>query len=359
MFYRRMIMLPVIALLLPVTACTGFRSVEGGSPEETMTAGAVFRPAEELSPEAKKKSELSKNDLWNLTSTLEKEKTVCQKRLIDQEGVVDRMKRDLSDQQSEMIQANQHISELIDVIEDLRAKLKQIREAGKKESPSGPVNAGSSASWGTIMHVEDKTNIRTKRSLDSRIRGSLMPGRPVKADFLKDDWHAVFKITETVRSEKRALGYVYAPRLFKAPSPERTVEKGETEGPSAADKSAQETFSVAVKSIRHKVLSEGKEVLLVEFDRFYVPAVYNIEGSAPMIIMDVTRTSSMKKEWSTIRTEGTLIKKIWVHLNRTADILRIVLDMTPDKDYDIKPTFYTGKDSKVYAVEVTGVTPTK
>lgn len=341
MLYRGMMIYPILAFLFMLTGCTVFRSVEG------------------LSPEDMKKSELSKNDLWNRTETLDKEKAVCQKQLVDQEGVIDRMKRDLSDQQSEMIQTNQQISELNDVIEDLRAKLKQIREAGKKEIPSGPVNAASSVSWGTIMHVEDKTNIRAKRSLDSRIRGNLMPGQPVKADFLKDDWYAVFKITERVRSEKKALGYVHAPRLFKSPSPERAAESGEKEGPPAADKPAQETFSVVVKSIRHKVLPEGKEVLLVEFDRFYVPAVYNIEGSAPMIIMDVTRTSSMKKEWSNIRTEGTLIKRIRVNLNRTADILRIVLDMTPDKDYDIKPTFYKGKESDVYAVEVTGVTPNK
>jgi hypothetical protein len=341
MLHRGMMMFPVFALLLTVTACTGFRSIEGSLPE------------------AMKKSELSNNDLWNQTDTPDRDKAACQKLLVDQGGVIDRMKRDLSDQQSETIQANQHISELNDVLEDLRTKLKQIQEAGKKESPSGPVNAGSSESWGTIMHVEGKTNIRTKRSPDSKLRGYLMPGQPVKADFLKDDWYAVFKITERARSEKRALGYVYAPRLFKAPSPERAAEKGEKEGSPAADKPAQETFSVAVKSIRHKVLPEGKEVLLVEFDRFYVPAVYNIEGDAPMIIMDVTRTSSMKKEWSNIRTDGTLIKKIRVNLNRTADILRIVLDMTPDKDYDIKPIFYKGKESDVYAVEVTGVTSNK
>ena len=341
MLCRGVMMFPVFAFLLTVTACTAFRSIEGSSPE------------------AMKKSELSKNDLWNQTNTLEREKADCQKRLVDQEGVIDRMKRDLSDQQSKMIQTNQQISELNDVIGDLRKKLKQIREAGKKETSSRPVHAAAPVSWGTIMHVENKTNIRTKRSLRSKIRGYLMPRQPVRADFLKDGWYAVFKITETARSEKKALGYVYAPRLFKAPSPERASETGEKGGPPAADKPAQEIFSVAVKSIRHKVLPEGKEVLLVEFDRFYVPAVYNIEGNAPMIIMDVTRTSSMKKEWSNIRTEGTLIKKIRVNLNPTADILRIVLDMTPDKDYDIKPAIYTGKESDVYALEVTGVTPKK
>lgn len=341
MFYRRMMIFPVLAFLFMLTACTVFRSIEGHSLEDM------------------KRSELSKDDLWNRTETLEKEKTVCQKQLADQEGVIDRMNSRLSDHQGEMIRANQQISELNNIIEDLSTKLKQIREAGKKEIPSGTVHAASPVSWGTIMHVEDKTNIRTKRSVDSMLRGSLMPGQRVKADFLKDDWYAVFKITETVRSEKKALGYVHAPRLFRAPIPETAAEARRKGGMPAADKPAQEIFSVAVKSIRHKVLPGGKEVLLVEFNRFYVPAVYNVEGDNPMIIMDVTCTSSMKKEWSDIHTEGRLIKKIRVNLNRTADILRIVLHMTPDKDYDIKPAFYTSKNNNVYALEVTGVTPKK
>jgi len=341
MFYRRMMIFLVLAFLLTMTACT------------------IFRPIESSSPEYMKKDEMSKNDLWNQTKTLEKEKAACQKRLVDQEEVISQMNIRLSDQQNEMIRANKQISELNNTIDDLSTKIKQLQETGKKENSPGSIHAASAKSWGTTMYSKDKTNIRTKRSIDSMLRGFLIPGQTVKADFLKDDWYAVFKITETVRSETKALGYVYAPRLFRTPLPETATEamkKGELP---AVDKSEQDIFSVVVKSIRHKVLPEGKEVLFVEFDRFYVPAVYNIEGDTPMIIMDVTRTSSMKKEWSEIRTDGTLIRKIRVKLNPTADILRIVLDMTPDKDYDIKPTFYTGKGSEVYALEVTGVTPNK
>lgn len=341
MFYRKIIFFPVFAFLLTMTACTAFRSAESSSPEDM------------------KKSEISKNDLWNQTKTLEREKAVCQKRLVDQEEVIARMNIRLSDQQNEILRADKHISELIHTIDDLSTKMKQIQETGKKENSLGSIRNASAKRWGTIMYAEDKTNIRTKRSVDSKLRGYLMPGQTVKTDFLKDDWYAVFKITEKERSEKKALGYVYAPRLFKTSLPETAAEARKKGGLPAADKPAQDIFSVVVKSIRHKVLPEGKEVLLVEFDRFYVPAVYNVEGDAPMIIMDVTRTSSMKKEWSDIHTDGTLIRKIRVNLNRTADILRIVLDMTPDKDYDIKPTFYTGKDSKVYALEVTGVTANK
>jgi uncharacterized coiled-coil protein SlyX len=341
MFYRKMMIFPVLASLFVLTACTALRSHDSGSPDEI------------------KKSELSKDDLWNLTKTLEKEKAICQRQLAEQEGVIARMNSRLSDQQIEMTRANQQISELKQTINDLGTKIKQHQEADKKENSLDWVHNAFTKTWGTIMYAKDKTNIRTKRSVDSMLRGSLMPGQTVKADFLKDDWYAVFKITETGRSEKNALGYVHAPRLFKTPSPEMGPKAQNKEEPTAADKPAKAIFSVAVKSIRHRVQPGGKEVLLVEFDRFYVPAVYNVEGVAPMIIMDVTCTSSMKKEWSDIHTDGTLIRKIRVALNPTADILRIVMDMTPDKDYDIKPTFYTGKDSKVYALEVTGVSPKK
>lgn len=331
MIYRRMMIFPVFAFLLTMTACTGLRPVEGRPPEETMTAGTGFRS-----------SKLSPNELWNLNDKLEAENAACQKRVADQMEANARLNTRISDQHSEMTRATEKIISLNHAIDEMSTKMKQMQEAGKPGSAHA-----APTSWGTIMHVKGKTNIRTKRSADSRIRGSLMPGQTVRADLLKDNWYAVFKTEETERSEINAMGYVYAPILLKSPSPETAAGAGAK---------GKEIFTVAVKSILHKVLPGGKEALLVEFDRFYVPAVYNIEGDAPMIIMDVTRTSSMKKEWSDMRTDGTLIKKIRVNLNPAADILRIVLDMTPDKDYDIKPTFYTGRGNEVYALEVTGVT---
>jgi len=67
--------------------------------------------------------------------------------------------------------------------------------------------------WGSILSVKEKTNIRSERSINSKIKRKLEPGQKVKADFLKDDWYAVFSVTETQRDEKKALGYVHAPLL--------------------------------------------------------------------------------------------------------------------------------------------------
>jgi hypothetical protein len=71
----------------------------------------------------------------------------------------------------------------------------------------------SAKDWGIIFYVKDRTNIRADRSINSKVRGTLEPGQKVKADFLEDEWYAVFKIKETKRDIKRALGYVYSPRL--------------------------------------------------------------------------------------------------------------------------------------------------
>ena len=68
--------------------------------------------------------------------------------------------------------------------------------------------------WGVILYAKDKTNVRADRSIDSRIRSQLQPGQRVEADFLDDDWYAVFNVKEKKRDLKRTLGYVYAPRLF-------------------------------------------------------------------------------------------------------------------------------------------------
>jgi LysM repeat protein len=67
--------------------------------------------------------------------------------------------------------------------------------------------------WGQMMEAESRTNIRAKRSISSGLKGRLEAGQKIKADFLEEDWYAVFAVDEATRDESKALGYVYAPRL--------------------------------------------------------------------------------------------------------------------------------------------------
>lgn len=71
--------------------------------------------------------------------------------------------------------------------------------------------------WGEIRYAQTTTNIRARRTTESKVVGQLTPGQQVKVDFLVNNWYAVFNIEEIARDESRALGYVYATLLKRNP----------------------------------------------------------------------------------------------------------------------------------------------
>jgi hypothetical protein len=172
-------------------------------------------------------------------------------------------------------------------------------------------------------------------------------GRTGGADFLEDDWYAVFKPNETRRSERYALGYVYAPRLF----PGKEGEAASTAG--TKPKTGGDAVDVEVKSIRFKVTAEGKESVLVEFNRFYMPAIYYVEGKEPKIILDITNTTSIRKEWLEMKVQGQMIRRVRATSIPAGGILRLALDMDPTKNYNANPILY--RSDNTYAVEVSDV----
>lgn len=73
--------------------------------------------------------------------------------------------------------------------------------------------------WGYVKYVHTNVNIRAGRSTEHQVVGLLFAGESIRADFLQDNWYAVFKIDERDRSISRALGYVYASLLKPNPPP--------------------------------------------------------------------------------------------------------------------------------------------
>lgn len=82
--------------------------------------------------------------------------------------------------------------------------------------------------WGVIRYVHSRTNIRAARSTKSKIVGKLEAGQKVRADFLKDNWYAIFGLDDEVRDEQQALGYVYAPLLKPNPPEKARVSKAKS-----------------------------------------------------------------------------------------------------------------------------------
>ncbi|MHB8771833.1 MAG: LytR C-terminal domain-containing protein [Syntrophales bacterium] len=108
---RRMLAVSLFLLVMTMAGCAGF---------------SLFG---ERSPEEEKKARLSKDDLWNQTQALEREKAAYQKRLAEQQEELARVTRDLSDQQAEIAQANKQVTALNRSVEDLNMQMRLLQEA--------------------------------------------------------------------------------------------------------------------------------------------------------------------------------------------------------------------------------------
>ena len=80
----------------------------------------------------------------------------------------------------------------------------------------------SAEKWGVVKCTHGVVNIRSDRSITSKIVGKLEKNEIVKVDYLKDNWYAVFRVKENERKERNALGYVYAPLLFDTKKSDNT-----------------------------------------------------------------------------------------------------------------------------------------
>ncbi|MCX5829859.1 MAG: AMIN domain-containing protein [Deltaproteobacteria bacterium] len=211
---------------------------------------------------------------------------------------------------------------------------------------------GIAEEWGTIMYARPKTIIREKRSMNSSIKGGLVAGQAVKTDFLKDGWYAVFPLTETQRREDKALGYVYTTRLYSQP-PKSSVAAPIGKKP-PEDKTTisddKENISINVKNITFKLDDNGKEAILIEFDRFYTPAIFAIPGKSARIVLDIANVSSFRKEWTVINVGGKIIRRIRCNENPLTHMLRIVLDVEPSSDYHVQPVF--SERGNIYTLEI-------
>lgn len=91
-----------------------------------------------------------------------------------------------------------------------------VAKPAPKAKPIPKIKPGGST-WGTVMTVPKRINLRAKRTTNSTYIRTLIPGEVIRVDFLKNGWYAVFRENESLRRETRAMGYVLKSLLDSAP----------------------------------------------------------------------------------------------------------------------------------------------
>lgn len=107
---------------------------------------------------------------------------------------------------------------------------------------------------------------------------------------------------------------------------------------------------VDVRNISYKIGNDGNEYVFIEFNRFYMPDIFSIEGENPRIVVDIENVSSFNETWAVIKTEGEFIRQIRSSMDYKARKVRVVLDMEPSRDYFVKPVF--GDREKIFSLQI-------
>jgi len=189
--------------------------------------------------------------------------------------------------------------------------------------------------WGQIMVAPAKTDIRAARTADSKLKGSLDAGGKVKADFLKDDWYAIFPLDRQERLEARALGYVHATRL-------KNVD--------AIPAAATDEEQIVVGGIRVIPGKGDRETVFIALNRFAAPRLFPIKGKNARLVIDFSNVSSVANGLTKTEVNSDLILRIRSSLDPRKHSFRVVLDLNTEKDLVVREKFYEAE--KLYALEL-------
>jgi hypothetical protein len=96
-------------------------------------------------------------------------------------------------------------------------------------------------------------------------------------------------------------------------------------------------FPLTVKRIVFTPDKTGGEWISIFCNRSCAPELFTLDGENPRVVMDMKGVSLIQTKALNVNAGGRLVKSIRSHLNKQTNILRVVLDMEPSKNYIIRP----------------------
>jgi hypothetical protein len=115
-----------------------------------------------------------------------------------------------------------------------------------------------------------------------------------------------------------------------------------------------------IEDISFEAPSDGEERIIFKLNGTYIPKIFTLQGKQPRVVFDFKDTATAKIINNIINTNGNLIKRIRVGVHEGANPkTRVVLDLRPNKNVDIRQDFDKKKKALVVSVHYAGAAPGK
>jgi hypothetical protein len=96
--------------------------------------------------------------------------------------------------------------------------------------------------------------------------------------------------------------------------------------------------------------SSDSEMVLFKLNDFYPPIVFGIEKGNPRVVCDFLDTELSPDVRSVLDTNGEYVARIRVARHKDPDKVRVVLDLVPNRNYDLQQVFF--KEENLFVIVI-------
>ena len=107
--------------------------------------------------------------------------------------------------------------------------------------------------------------------------------------------------------------------------------------------------------IRFEKASSQEEMIHISVRDFSPPKLFAIEGDNPRVVCDFFGTGLAGTVKTQRTVDGNYVRRIRVGTHRYPTKTRVVLDLTPEHDYDVRQMYV--KDKETFILAITAATP--
>jgi hypothetical protein len=130
-----------------------------------------------------------------------------------------------------------------------------------------------------------------------------------------------------------------------------------TEKPTETDRPAilsQSTGKPQLEYVKFDGASSKGETVMFKLNGFHPPAVHGVEeGSIPRVICDFNNAKLLQAIKGPIKANGQFVKTIRVSTIKKPEKIRVMIDLEPNRNYDLQQVFF--KDDNLFVLFVDAV----
>jgi hypothetical protein len=105
-----------------------------------------------------------------------------------------------------------------------------------------------------------------------------------------------------------------------------------------------------IESIKFDGTSPKGEMVLFKLNDFHPPVIHGVEEGIPRVICDFNSTQIHDSVKNLIKADGKFVKVIRVTKNKKPERIRVVLDLEPNRSYDLQQVFF--KEDNLFVIIV-------